>query len=160
MLKFKNIENKKNITYELAYNEGKLTSKDKKILTLAKKIEESNDIRRRIEEIEVRTRASEQSREQAVQRAEQAARRVRQLEQELEQKNLEKKAVKVCARKLAGLDEELQGAIGEEGEDKIIKAAISCTRGSPDQVIDTIIEEIKINREQIIKEGRVSAEII
>lgn len=43
MLKFKNIENKKNITYELAYNEGKLTSKDKKILTLAKKIEEDKN---------------------------------------------------------------------------------------------------------------------
>ncbi|WP_265027712.1 hypothetical protein [Wolbachia endosymbiont (group B) of Chorthippus parallelus] len=140
--------------------EKKETFFEKEKKRTKKAIEESNDIRRRIEEIEVRTRASEQSREQAVQRAEQAARRVRQLEQELEQKNLEKKAVKVCARKLAGLDEELQGAIGEEGEDKIIKAAISCTRGSPDQVIDTIIEEIKINREQIIKEGRVSAEII
>ncbi|MGL5028754.1 MAG: hypothetical protein ACRC6C_01300 [Wolbachia pipientis] len=37
---------------------------------------------------------------------------------------------------------------------------MSYTRGSPEQVIDAIIEEIKINREQIIKEGRVSAEII
>lgn len=43
MPKFKNIESKKNITYELAYNEGKLTSKDKKILTLAKKIEQDKN---------------------------------------------------------------------------------------------------------------------
>lgn len=43
MPKFKNIENKKNITYELAYNEGNLTIKDKKILTLAKKIEKDKN---------------------------------------------------------------------------------------------------------------------
>ncbi|WP_353271843.1 hypothetical protein [Wolbachia endosymbiont (group A) of Nomada goodeniana] len=44
MLQFKNIENRKNITYELACNEGKLTSKDKKILNLAKKIEKDADV--------------------------------------------------------------------------------------------------------------------
>ncbi|MGL5028757.1 MAG: hypothetical protein ACRC6C_01315 [Wolbachia pipientis] len=37
---------------------------------------------------------------------------------------------------------------------------MSYTRGSPEQVIDAIIEEIKINREQIIKDGKVSVGVI
>ncbi|MFP3025921.1 MAG: hypothetical protein ACEY3L_06600 [Wolbachia sp.] len=44
MPKFKNIENRKNITYKLACNEGKLTSKDKKILNLAKKIKKDASV--------------------------------------------------------------------------------------------------------------------
>ncbi|MGL9779570.1 MAG: ankyrin repeat domain-containing protein [Wolbachia sp.] len=115
--------------------------------------EELNDIRRYIKEIEGRNRALEQS----VKREDQ---RIKQLEQALEEKSLERIAIKVCASKLAGFDEELQSAVDEESEDKIVEAAMSYARGSPEQVIDAIIEEIKINREQIIKEGRVSAEII
>ncbi|WP_265027456.1 MULTISPECIES: hypothetical protein [unclassified Wolbachia] len=101
-----------------------------------------------------------QVRQSAEQKAEQVAQRVKQLEQALEEKSLERIAIKVCASKLAGLDEELQSAVNEESEDKIVEAAVGCTSGSPEQVINAIIEEIKINREQIIKEGKVSVGVI
>lgn len=67
---------------------------------------------------------------------------------------------KVTCFLTARFDEELRDAIDEESEDKIIKAAIGCGRGSERKVIDAIIEEIKVNREKIIKEGKVSDEVI
>ncbi|WP_265027457.1 MULTISPECIES: hypothetical protein [unclassified Wolbachia] len=97
---------------------------------------------------------------QEVQVRQSAEQKAKQLEQELEQKNSEKIAIRACCRKLAKLDEELQDAVSKESEDKIVEAAVGCTRGSPEEVIDAIIEEIKVNREKIIKEGRVSDEII
>ncbi len=52
MLQFKNTENRKNITYELACNEGKLTSKDKKILNLAKKIEKDASVVKELKKLD------------------------------------------------------------------------------------------------------------
>ncbi|WP_341814263.1 hypothetical protein [Wolbachia endosymbiont (group A) of Machimus atricapillus] len=118
------------------------------------------ELQERIEQDVQARQEAEQRAEQEAQRAEQVAQRVKQLEQALEEKSLERIAIKVCASKLAGLDEELQSAVNEESEDKIVEAAVGCTSGSPEQVINAIIEEIKINREQIIKEGKVSVGVI
>ncbi|WP_353277518.1 hypothetical protein [Wolbachia endosymbiont (group B) of Villa cingulata] len=52
MPQFKNIENRKNITYKLACNEGKLTSKDKKILNLAKKIEKDANVVKELKKLD------------------------------------------------------------------------------------------------------------
>jgi hypothetical protein len=126
-----------------------------------KRIEgEREERRQKLRELRERTEQDVQARQEVEQRAGREAQRVRQLEQALEQKILEGIAIRACARKLTRLDEELQDAVNKESEEKIVEAAISCARGSPEQVIDAIIEEIKINRDQIIKEGRVSAEII
>ncbi|WP_265045240.1 MULTISPECIES: hypothetical protein [unclassified Wolbachia] len=107
-----------------------------------------------------KARAAEEGKKQAEQMVKQEAQRAEQLKQALEQKDLENKVMKSCVKKLARFDEELQSAIDEESEDKIVKEAIGCRIRSPEEVIDAIIEEIKVNREKIIKEGRVSDEII
>ncbi|WP_375316489.1 hypothetical protein [Wolbachia endosymbiont (group A) of Colletes cunicularius] len=131
--------------------------REQKLRELQERIEQ--DVQAR-QEAEQRAEQVAQRAEQEAQRAEQVAQRVKQLEQALEEKSLERIAIKVCASKLAGLDEELQSAVNEESEDKIVEAAVGCTSGSPEQVINAIIEEIKINREQIIKEGKVSVGVI
>ncbi|WP_425384576.1 hypothetical protein [Wolbachia endosymbiont (group A) of Cerceris ruficornis] len=131
--------------------------REQKLRELQERIEQ--DVQAR-QEAEQRAEQEAQRAEQETQRAEQEAQRVKQLEQALEEKSLERIAIKVCASKLAGLDEELQSAVNEESEDKIVEAAVGCTSGSPEQVINAIIEEIKINREQIIKEGKVSVGVI
>nr|WP_265032588.1 hypothetical protein [Wolbachia endosymbiont (group A) of Sicus ferrugineus] len=125
-----------------------------------KREEKLRELQKRIEQDVQARQEAEQRAEQEAQRAEREAQRVKQLEQALEEKSLERIAIKVCASKLAGLDEELQSAVNEESEDKIVEAAVGCTSGSPEQVINAIIEEIKINREQIIKEGKVSVGVI
>ncbi|WP_341814262.1 hypothetical protein [Wolbachia endosymbiont (group A) of Machimus atricapillus] len=123
--------------------------------------------KRKLQEKTEKAEREARARQEAEQRAEQEAQarqsaeqKAKQLEQELEQKNSEKIAIRACCRKLAKLDEELQDAVSKGSEDKIVEAAVGCTRGSPEQVIDAIIEEIKINREQIIREGKVSVGVI
>ncbi len=125
--------------------------------------------KRKLQEKTEKAEREARARQEAEQRAEQEAQarqsaeqKAKQLEQELEQKNSEKIAIRACCRKLAKLDEELQDAVSKEkeSEDKIVEAAVGCTRGSPEEVIDAIIEEIKINREQIIREGKVSVGVI
>ncbi|WP_375315960.1 hypothetical protein [Wolbachia endosymbiont (group A) of Colletes cunicularius] len=111
-------------------------------------------------QLKAETIKKEEEAKQAKRRAEQEAQRAEQLKQALEQKDLESKVIKSCVKKLARFDEELQSAIDEESEDKIVKAAIGCRIRSPEEVIDAIIEEIKINREQIIREGKVSVGVI
>lgn len=50
-----------------------------------------------------------------------------------------------------------------DNQDEIVDAVVDCTmkgRHAPEQIIRTIMEEIKLNKEQVIREGIVNAELI
>ncbi len=65
-------------------------------------------------------------------------------------------------RQVCKLDSELQDIV-LDGQDQIVDAVVDCIEkhgGFPEQIVSIVMEEIKLNREQVIRENTVNAGLI
>ncbi|WP_339045258.1 hypothetical protein [Candidatus Mesenet endosymbiont of Agriotes lineatus] len=76
---------------------------------------------------------------------------------------LERRIRKTFTREIRRLDDEL-GDIVEDNQDQIVDVVVNYAmehrQHSPEPIVSTVMEEIKLNREQVIREGVISAGII
>ncbi|WP_339045257.1 hypothetical protein [Candidatus Mesenet endosymbiont of Agriotes lineatus] len=116
--------------------------------------------KRRMEEARKEMRELDARIEEAVARADEEKTRADQAETRAE---LERRIRKTFTREIRRLGDEL-GDIVENNQDEIVEAVVNYAmehrQHPPEPIISTVMGEIKLNREQVISEGIVNAELI